>query len=187
MTPCIKKFEEVVVDKPYDGDKKILVYCCSKKLLECKNGKMFNTGHQTSEIFLPMYHLDKAGFRFDIVTQDGRKVVLEDWTYETAKGYEDKLREICAKVQDQLDHPLKITDIPLDLSPYLAILLPGGHGPLIEGHKDEAMGALLRAANSKGLPTLAICHGPTVLRSAALDGEFPYKGYKMCVFPDKMD
>lgn len=187
MTPCIKKFSEILVEKQYTGAKKILVYCTSKKLLKCSNGKYFNTGHQTSEIFVPLYHLDKAGFTFDFVTMDGGRVALEDWTYQTARGYEDKLREICSKVQDKLDKPFKTSDVDLGLADYLAVFLPGGHGPLIEGHKDATMGEILRLAHERQITTMAICHGPSVLRSSALGGEFPYKGYKMCVFPDKMD
>ena len=151
------------------------------------NGKFFDTGHQASETFVPLYHFDKCGFKIDIATPDGSAVAIEEWTFPMAVGYDDKLREIQAKLEEKLAKPMKMTDIPLDLEAYAAIFLPGGHGPVIEQHKIEALGALLRSAHDKALPTISLCHGPSALRAAALGGEFPYKGYKLVVFPDKMD
>lgn len=186
-TPTIKDFAEIPVERPYTGEKKILVCCTTKYLLEMKNGKFFNTGHQASETFVPLYHFDKCGFKIDIATPDGSAVAIEEWTFPMAVGYEDKLREIQAKLKDKLTNPMQISDVPTDLASYAAIFLPGGHGPVIEQHKIEALGALLRSAHDKGLPTISLCHGPSALRSASLGGEFPYKGYKLVVFPDKVD
>jgi molecular chaperone Hsp31 and glyoxalase 3 len=183
------KFQELKVEKPYTGDKKILVICTSAYLLEVANGKFFNTGHQSSETFVPIYHMDKAGFSFDFATPEGKKVALEEWTFGMATGYENKLREMEKKFKAQLDSPMKLSDVPTDLSPYAAVFLPGGHGPLIEQHKIERIGELLRSAHDKKLTTISLCHGPNAFRSAAIQGkdDFPYKGYKFCVFPDKVD
>jgi len=191
-TPSVKKFAELTVETQYAGGKRVLVLCTTKKFLEMKNGKYFNTGHQASETFLPLYHMEKCGFSFDFATPDGAPVAIEEWTFPMAKGYEDRLREIQSKLHDQLSAPKKMTDIVTEgvanLEPYAAIFLPAGHGPVIDQHKIEALGKILRAAHETSLPTISICHGPNALRAAALGGgEFPYKGYKLCVFPDKMD
>jgi len=186
-TPTISNFAEIPVETAYNGDKKILVCCTSKHLFEMANGKFFDTGHQASETFVPLYHFEKCGFKIDIATPDGSAVAIEEWTFPLAVGYENKLREIQAKLEEKLTKPMKIADVPLDLEPYAAIFLPGGHGPVIEQHKIEALGALLRSAHEKALPTISLCHGPSALRAAALGGEFPYKGYKLVVFPDKTD
>lgn len=185
--PCMTGFRDLVVEVPYAGDKKILVLCTSKFLLPCLNGNLFNTGHQSTEMLLPMYHFDKCGFKFDIATADGGAVALEEWTFGMATGYEDKLREMQTNLEDQLEKPMKFVDVPVDLESYAAVFLPGGHGPLIEQHTHESLGALLRSANAKALPTITLCHGPSALRAAALGGEFPYKDYKIVVFPDKID
>lgn len=191
-TPTIKKFEELTIETPYTGGKKILVLCTTKKFLEMANGKYFNTGHQASETFVPIYHMEKCGFAFDFATPDGAPVAIEEWTFPMATGYEDKLRQVQAKLQDKLSAPMKMTDILpggiVNLEPYAAIFLPGGHGPTIEQHKIEALGKILRAAHEISLPTISLCHGPSAFRAAAIGGgEFPYKDYKICVFPDKMD
>jgi len=186
-TPSVKNFKELDVVTPYAGDKKILVICTSKYLLEMDNGTYFNTGHQSSEIFVALYHLDKTGFEFDIATPDGAAVAIEEWTFVLAEGYEDKLRSIQSKLKAQLDAPMKLSEVGTDVARYAAVYLPGGHGPLIEQPKVEAIGAILRAAHTIALPTITLCHGPAALLAADIGGEFPYKGYKMVVFPDKTD
>jgi len=102
-------------------------------------------------------------------------------------SYESLLRETAAKHQQEMSHPKRSADIPKDLSGYAGILMPGGHGPLVDAHLDADLGALLRQAHAMELPIMTLCHGPTVLRSAALGGEFPFKGYKTKMFPDAVD
>jgi len=186
-TPCMKGFKELKVETPYAGDKKVLVLGTSKFLLACMNGTLFNTGHHSTETFVPMYHLDKVGFKFDIATQDGAPLALEEWTFPMAVGYEDKLQEMRNKVKDQLEKPMKYEDIAESLDSYAAVFLPGGHGPIIDMHNHESLGKLLRSANAKGITTISLCHGPSALRAAAVGGDFPYKDYKIAVFPDSMD
>eukprot|EP00450_Noctiluca_scintillans_P038854 CAMPEP_0194476938 /NCGR_PEP_ID=MMETSP0253-20130528/738_1 /TAXON_ID=2966 /ORGANISM="Noctiluca scintillans" /LENGTH=296 /DNA_ID=CAMNT_0039315845 /DNA_START=62 /DNA_END=952 /DNA_ORIENTATION=+ len=186
-TPCMKKFKELSVEAPYDGDKKILVLGTSKFLLPCMNGALFNTGHHTTETLVPMYHFDKVGFKFDIATQDGAPLALEEWTFPMAVGYEDQIRQMREKVKDQLEKPKKYEDIAETLDGYAAVFIPGGHGPIIDMHNHESLGKLLRSANAKGIITISLCHGPSALRAAAVGGDFPYKDYKIVVFPDSMD
>lgn len=181
---------------PYKGTGKILVYSTSKYLVEMANGKLFNSGVHTSEILLPMYHFARAGFdKFDFATRDGGAIAFENWTFPMATGtnggepYEHKLRDTADRYSQGLNNPMKTEDVAPDLNGYVGIFIPGGHGPLVEFHLDNAMGALLRKAHDMQLPILSLCHGPTVLRAAALDwkGEFPFKDYKTKMFPDAVD
>jgi len=151
------------------------------------NGKLFNTGHQASETFVTMYHLDKCGFKFDIATPDGKAVAIEEWTFPLADYYEDKLRSIQQKLRVQLEKPMKLSEVSADLAPYAGIFMPGGHGPVIEQPRIAEIGSILRVAHSIALPTITLCHGGAAMLAAALGGEFPYKGYKMVVFPDVTD
>lgn len=185
--PAMKKFRELSIDAPYSGDKKILVLGTSQYLLPCMNGTHFNTGHHSTETFVPMYHLDKIGFKFDIATPDGAPLAIEEWTFPLAVGYEDKITGVRVKLKEQLESPQKYEDIAEDLESYAAVFLPGGHGPIIDMHTYESLGKLLRSANAQGLTTISICHGPSAFRAAAVGGTFPYQGYKMVVFPDSMD
>lgn len=179
---------------PYTGQGKILVYTTSKYLVEMANGLFFNSGVHTSELLLPLYHLARAGFdQFEFVTRDGLPVALEEWTFPlaTAGGgfpaFEDKLRATAATHREAMNSPKRSSEIPKDLSGYLGIFIPGGHGPLVEFHLDSDLGALLRQAHASELPIMTLCHGLTSLRAAALGGEFPFVGYKTKVFPDATD
>lgn len=189
----LTEFRELTVESPYAGDKKILVLGTSKYLLPTTSAhrgeeRFFNTGHHTTETLLPMYHFDKLGFKFDIATEDGAPLALEEWTFPLAKGYEDKLREMLAKVKEKVEKPLRYEDVPEDLGAYAAVFLPGGHGPIISMYKDEILGNLLRSAHNQEMLTISLCHGPSSFRAAELGGtDFPYRGYKIAVFPDSMD
>lgn len=191
VTPTIKTFREIDVETPYRGDKKILVLCSSKYLLECENGAYFNTGHQATETLLPMYHWNRCGFNYDIATPYGGPVAFEEWTFPPAEGYEQHLWEIRNANKKQFEAPKRFADISTnDLgSTYAAIFFPGGHGPLVDLHKEAHLGAILRAAHEQEIITISLCHGPTALRAGAYkyDGEFPYKGYKCVCFPDGGD
>jgi len=177
----------------YRGNGKILVYATSKYLVEMANGKFFNSGVHTSELLVPLYHFMRAGFNFDFVTRDGGAFALEEWTFPMAiaadgfPAYEHLLRETAAKYSKEMSHPMPTAVIPKDLSGYVGIFIPGGHGPLVESHLDTDLGALLRQAHAIELPVMSLCHGPTALRAAALGGEFPFKGYKTKIFPDSVD
>jgi len=186
-SPAMRGFRELKVDSPYTGNKKILVLGTSSHLLPMDNGKYFNTGHHTTETFVPLYHFDKCGFEFDFATEDGRELQVEQWTIPLAVGYEDKLKEAMSKLQDQYQAPMRYEDVEESLDSYAAVFIPGGHGPLINMMSNAALGKILRQAHAKALPTISLCHGPAGFVSAAIGGTFPYKGYKMCVFPDKTD
>lgn len=186
-TPTIKTFKELKVEQAYAGDKKILVLGTSKYLLRMKNGKLFNTGHQSTETFVPLYHFDKAGFKFDFATEDGAPLAVEEWSFPFAKGYEKKIREIRNALQSQLQNPKKYEDISEGLDGYAAVFMPGGHGPVIDMPNQESLGRLLRSAHSQGMTTISLCHGPAAFLAGAVGGEFPYKDYKIAVFPDKVD
>ena len=66
--------------QPYRGGRwKVLVIGADERYLLTDNGTMFSTGNHPVETLLPMYHLDKAGFGFDIATVSGNPVKFEFW------------------------------------------------------------------------------------------------------------
>jgi molecular chaperone Hsp31 and glyoxalase 3 len=184
----VKNFRELSVRKAYRGNLKILVLCTSEWLLPTKNGKFFNTGHHSSEMLVPMFHLKKAGFQFDIATESGNPVALEEWTFPLARKYEDSLREIQGQLKAQLDSPMTYEQVNLNLNSYAGVFVPGGHGPLISMPWNARLGQLLTAAHNKRLPTMSLCHGPIALSAARLVNDvFPWAGYKITMFPDSVD
>ena len=156
-----------------------------------KNGKFFSTGNHPVETLLPMYHLDRAGFDIDIATLSGNPVKLEMW----AMPHEDAVVPATfQKYSARFKKPLKLVDVlknSLDEdSPYLAVLIPGGHGALIGLPDSEDLKTLLKWAVAKDKFVISLCHGPAGLLAAAVNEapeNYIFKGYKMCVFPDALD
>ena len=149
----------------------------------------FSTGNHPVEMLLPMYHLDKAGFAFDIATISGEPAKLELWAYPKD---DEAVATIYEKYKKQLKSPLKLADVVADSlgadSPYVAVFIPGGHGALngvpFSTDVKKALDWALRADKH----IISLCHGPAALLSAKLgEEENPFKGYKICSFPDTID
>ena len=133
---------------------------------------------------MPLLYFRDAGFEFDFATPTGKPVHFEMWAFPQK---DSNVKKIYDALKLSMDAPLTLTDIPESLDKYAAIFVPGGHGAMhLAG--SEALGKLLRSAHSTELPTITLCHGPGTLLSAAVGDEtFIYDGYKLCVFPDKVD
>lgn len=64
----------------YKGNKKILVLCTEERYFEMENGILFSTGNNVQETAVPLMHITRAGFDFDVVTPTGASAVLEEWS-----------------------------------------------------------------------------------------------------------
>lgn len=165
--------------------RKILMVCADERYLMMDNGTMFSTGNHPVETLLPMYHMDKAGFEFDIATISGNPVKFEFW----AMPKEDEaLKGLFAKHRAAFKQPLKLSDViakGLDAQDYIAVFIPGGHGALMGLPTSADMKVVLEwiAANDRFV--ISLCHGPAAF--LAVGNSDIYKGYKICAFPDGMD
>jgi len=176
----------------YQGGRwKILMIAADERYLLTDNGTMFSTGNHPVETLLPMYHLDKAGFEFDIVTLSGNPVKMELWAFPKD---DEAVRSIYTKYLDQLKKPLKLSDViekNLDgNSDYIAVFIPGGHGALIGLPESLDVKTVLKWAAQKDKHIISLCHGPAAFLAAAVqekDGDYIFKGYKICAFPDSID
>lgn len=170
--------------KPYTGTQKILMIGADERYLLTDNGSFFSTGNHPVETLLPMYHLDKAGFGFDVATVSGNPVKFEFWAMPSqdteVKGFFDKYHP-------QFKQPLKLADVIAGgLDGYAAIFIPGGHGALIGIPESKDVGAALEWAAANDRFVVSLCHGPAGFLAVGADSEI-YKGYKICAFPDALD
>ncbi|MFC6937090.1 type 1 glutamine amidotransferase domain-containing protein [Actinomadura yumaensis] len=79
---------------------------------------------------------------------------------------------------------LKLDEI--DIDDYAAVVLPGGHGPVVDLFQDADLGRLLAKADKDGKPIGAVCHGPAALLSARdEDGGWLFAGRRMTAFTDE--
>ncbi|WP_064577101.1 glyoxalase III HchA [Cupriavidus gilardii] len=167
----------------YTGGKKILMIGADERYLLTDNGTFFSTGNHPVETLLPMYHLDKAGFAFDVATVSGNPVKFEFWAMpsedEAVNGFFDKYHP-------QFQKPLKLADVVAGgLDTYAAIFIPGGHGALIGIPESKDVGDALKCAAANDKFVISLCHGPAGFLAVG-DSDI-YRGYKICAFPDAMD
>jgi len=181
------EYAKQTYDVTYSGTKPILVVCTDEGLMPMKNGKVFNTGNHPVEMLVPMLHFRDAGFTFDIATASGKPVVLEMWAFPNKDANVKSLHD---ELAPKLKSPKKLASIP-NLDGYAAIFVPGGHGCMINLPSNVHLGKLLNMAHARALPTVTLCHGPSVYLATCLDGtgqaECAYKGYKTMCFTDKTD
>lgn len=168
---------------PYTGDKKILLIGADERYLLTDNGKFFSTGNHPVETLLPMYHLDKAGFEFDIATISGNPVKFEYWAMPSE---DEPVMELFDTYHPQFKQPLKLADVIVGgLEDYAAIMIPGGHGALIGLPESWDVATVLTWAAANDRFVIALCHGPAAF--LALGESNPFRGYQICVFPDALD
>jgi molecular chaperone Hsp31 and glyoxalase 3 len=168
---------------PYTGPRKILMIGADERYLLTDNGTFFSTGNHPVETLLPMYHLDKAGFAFDVATVSGNPVKFEFWAMpsqdEAVKGFFGKYRA-------QFKEPSKLADlIAKGLDDYAAIFIPGGHGALIGLPESADVKAVLEWAAKADRFVISLCHGPAAFLAVG-DSDI-YRGYRICAFPDALD
>ena len=172
----------------YRGSKsKILVIFTEQKDLTMKNGKRFSTGNHPVEALLPMLHLKKAGFDFEIATPTGKPVVFEMWAFPKK---DEHVNAIYKELKSSFEQPKKLESFigTMDASAYAAVFVPGGHGAMLGIPEDKNVDKVLRWADENDVFTISLCHGPGAFLSTTLGGQkFLYDGYKMAVFPDSVD
>lgn len=177
---------------PYrEGKWKVLMIGADERYLLMQNGTMFSTGNHPLEMLLPMYHMTKAGFDFDVATVSGNPVKLELWALPKQ---DEEVQSVYQKYLPRLKSPLKLSDVIKNSlgtnSNYIAVFIPGGHGAIVGIPRSEEVKQVLEWAMANEKFVITLCHGPACLLSAAV-GEskdnYMYKGYKVCVFPDALD
>lgn len=176
----------------YSGGRlKVLMIATDERYLLMKNGTMFSTGNHPVETLLPMYHLDKAGFEFDIATLSGNPVKFELWALPRE---DEAVQSIFQKYRDKFKQPLKLSDV-IDTklganSDYIGVFIPGGHGALNGIPHSPEVGAVLKWATQADNYIISLCHGPAAFLAAAIGEpaqDYIFKGYKICAFPDSID
>ena len=166
--------------QPYTGGKfKVLMVATDERYLQMQNGKFFSTGNHPVETLLPMLHIHKAGFEIDVATLSGNHAKFEMWAM---LGEDEAIAEIYAEYLPKLDKPAHLADILDEVaapdSPYIAVLIPGGHGAFNKLPESRYMQRLLDWALANDKFIITLCHGPAALAAASVgraDSEFPFK------------
>lgn len=192
-TSTISDWDNSTYSNAYKGGKwKILMIATQERYLTMAGGEYFSTGNHPVEMFVPLLHLNAAGFEVDIATVGGQPVKLETWAFPT----EDKaVQGVFAKYEAALRAPLALDDVWgtgfTSSTPYIGVFIPGGHGAMNGAPTSLTVGKILRWANSYTRYLISICHGPAAMLAANIGkpagSEFIYKNYTINSFPNSLD
>ena len=173
------------------GKHKVLMIATDERYLQMRNGKLFSTGNHPVETLLPMLHIHEAGFDIDVATLSGNPAKFEMWAMP---GEDEAVKGIFETYLPRLQKPLKLADVLPTLqageSPYLGVLIPGGHGAFNGIPESREVQQVLDWALQNDRHIITLCHGPAALAASAIDREtsaFPFRGYELCVFSDALD
>lgn len=187
---------------------KVLVLVSSGRGLPLKDGKVYaGAGYYLNELTVPVRALMKEGYEITFANPKGNTPQMD-----VHSAVPDFFGGDAAKLQDYLnfrdtlaglDKPTRIQDVIVSgLDQYGAVLVPGGHGPMIDLLDDPDAGAVLRHFHQTSKPTAVLCHGPISLLSASPNSKevvaalaagdaagarskaqgWIYSGYKMTIF-----
>lgn len=107
----------------------------------------------------------------DVVQQEGR----------------DASAQMCCDLEaiPGMRQPKSLKDLNDDaILAFDAIFIPGGHGPMVDMHRNPDVARALTLLHEKKRIVAALCHGPAALLSAGMrgDGLWMFDGYKMTSF-----
>ena len=150
------------------------------------DGSQYATGYWAEEFVVIHQKFIQAGYQVELASPGGVKPTA-DWRSldpqyggPEAPRYAAYLEEIAAS----LAHPLRLADV--DMGRYVAVVIPGGHGPAEDLYHDADMARVLFEAARTDKVIGSVCHGPAALLSAVNeDGSWLFAGRRLTGFSDE--
>ncbi|MDQ0779644.1 putative intracellular protease/amidase [Streptomyces aurantiacus] len=165
---------------------RILIVMSSADLWERNDGSQYPTGYWAEELAAPHERFVRAGYEVDFASPGGVLQPLDQHSADPEIAGEDCARYVAhaQRALDDFGPLLKLSEITADS--YDAIVLPGGHGPVVDLYQDSDLGRLLADADRQGKIIGAVCHGPAGLLSATdTEGNWTFAGRRMAAFTDE--
>lgn len=150
------------------------------------DGSEYPTGYWAEEVAAPLQRFVAAGFDVDFASPGGVLQPLDQHSADPQVAGPGCERWV-EQAQNALSKygPLLALD-KVDLGKYDAVVLPGGHGPVVDLYQDGDLGRLLIDTDTRGAVIGAVCHGPAGLLSAVEpDGSWRFAGRRMAAFTDE--
>lgn len=165
---------------------KILIIMSAADVWERTDGSAYPTGYWAEEVAAPHEKFVEAGFTVDFASPGGVLQPLDAHSAdpEIAGPECGHHVEHAERALREFGPLLELEEI--DVSDYAALVLPGGHGPVVDLYQDADLGKLLVEADASGKVIGAVCHGPAALLSAVdADGRWVFEGRRMAAFTDE--
>jgi putative intracellular protease/amidase len=156
--------------------------------LTLSDGTPHPTGFWAEELVVAHRTLVGAGHEVVVATPGGARPTVDAASLDPSQaGSAEKAAELRTYLDDiaaELDAPASLADV--DVSGFDAVVLPGGHGPMVDLAVDPVLGRLLTEADAAGTVIAPFCHGPAGLLSATTgNGELVFAGRRVAVFTDE--
>lgn len=165
---------------------RILIVMSAASVWERTDGSQYPTGYWAEELAAPHEKFVQAGHTVDFAAPGGVLQPLDQHSADPEVAGENCAHWVAHAQQALSDFGplLELDQINADM--YDAIVLPGGHGPVVDLFQDRDLAQLLIAADRAGKIIGAVCHGPTALLSAIDDeGNWIFTGRRMAAFTDE--
>lgn len=165
---------------------KILIVMSAADIWERTDGSAYPTGYWAEEVAAPHERFVEAGFTVDFASPGGVLQPLDGHSADPEIAGADCAHYVAyaERALREFGPLLKLEDV--DIDDYAAVVLPGGHGPVVDLYTDADLGRLLTAAVGADKLIGAVCHGPAGLLSAVdADGRWLFAGREMTAFTDE--
>lgn len=128
----------------------------------------------------------EAGYEVDFASPGGVLQPLDQHSADPAVAGPDcgVYVEYAQRVLREFGPLIPLSEVePAD---YAGVVVPGGHGPVVDLYQDPDLGRLLRQVDDAAGLIGAVCHGPAGLLSAVdPDGTWRFAGRRMAAFTDE--
>jgi putative intracellular protease/amidase len=163
---------------------KVLFVVTGARYWTLADGTRHPTGYWAEELVAPFFSFTRAGFDVVVATPGGAVPVV-DRASLAAESNGGQANATALEVElgriEQLRAPIPLEKV--DLSDYVAVFYPGGHGPMEDLSDDDDSARLLAATLGSGKPLGLVCHAPAALLATQdPNGSSPFAGYRLTGF-----
>jgi putative intracellular protease/amidase len=165
---------------------KVLIVMSAAGVWERTDGSAYPTGYWAEEVAAPHEKFVEAGYTVDFASPGGVLQPLDRHSADPEIAGAGSAHYVAhaEKALREFGPLLKLDEV--DIDDYVAVVLPGGHGPVVDLYQDADLGRLLTAADAAGKIIGAVCHGPAALLSAVdANGDWLFAGRAMTAFTDE--
>jgi putative intracellular protease/amidase len=167
--------------------KRVLIILTAASSMPLEDGTDHPTGFWAEEFIVAHRGLLAAGLEVVLATPGGKPAPVDPGSLSLQMLGESLAREYVeylTGIDGVLHHPVAVDEV--ETSDFDAIVMPGGHGPMVDLAADEAVGHLLENADAEGKIIAPFCHGPAGLLAAKKpNGNFLFADRTMTAFTDR--
>lgn len=127
---------------------KILIVMSAAAVWERTDGSAYPTGYWAEEVAAPHEKFVEAGYVVDFASPGGVLQPLDEHSADPEIAGAGCARYVAyaKKALRDFGPLLKLDEI--DINDYVAVVLPGGHGPVVDLYRDAGLGRLLTEADA---------------------------------------